>query len=135
MNKNFCRNASGAILVADINEIGSIEDAANWKVEIENIVAQNDSPIPMVLAVNKFDLVADKESRGLPLEKHQTKEWVDEFAAQHEFIAGYRVSAKDDVNVSAVFSALVRQMLIKEIQLQAQEEAQQNDRVRLDSVA
>lgn len=47
---------------------------------MEEIVALNDSPIPMVLAVNKFDTVADKEARGLPLENHQTKDWVEEFA-------------------------------------------------------
>ena len=80
MNKYFCMNASGAILVGDINDIDSIEATAKWKEQVEEIVALNDSPIPMVLAVNKFDTVADKEARGLPLENHQTKEWVDEFA-------------------------------------------------------
>lgn len=67
-------------MVGDINDIDSIESTAKWKEQVEEIVALNDSPIPMVLAVNKFDTVADKEARGLPLENHQTKEWVDEFA-------------------------------------------------------
>ena len=31
MNKSFCRNASGAILVGDINDIDSIEATAKWK--------------------------------------------------------------------------------------------------------
>jgi small GTP-binding protein len=123
MNKSFCRNASGAILVGDINDIDSIEATAKWKEQVEEIVAVNDSPIPMVLAVNKFDTVADKEARGLPLENHQTKEWVDEFASSNNFIGGHRVSAKDDLNVSSIFSMLVRQMLIKEIsENQAQDE-------------
>ena len=60
MNKSFCRNASGAILVGDITDIDSIEATAKWKEEVENIVSLSDSPIPMVLALNKYDLLTDK---------------------------------------------------------------------------
>jgi GTPase SAR1 family protein len=69
MNKSFCRNASGAILVGDINDIDSIEATAKWKEQVEEIVALNDSPIPMVLAINKCDMIAAKEEKGLPIEK------------------------------------------------------------------
>ena len=140
MNKSFCRNASGAILVGDINEIDSIEATAKWKNQVEEIVAQNDSPIPMVLAVNKVDTIADKEARGLPIENHQSKEWVDDFALSNNFIGALRVSAKDDTNIANLFSMLVRQMLIKEIteqqesQNEEQEGAANNDRIRLGSI-
>ena len=63
MNKSFCRNASGAILVGDITDIDSIEATAKWKEEVENIVSLSDSPIPMVLALNKYDLLTDKENK------------------------------------------------------------------------
>lgn len=71
MNKSFCRNASGAILVGDITDIDSIEATAKWKEEVENIVSLSDSPIPMVLALNKYDLLTDKENKG-QIERHQT---------------------------------------------------------------
>ena len=31
INKLFCKNASGALVVADITDQESIENAANWK--------------------------------------------------------------------------------------------------------
>jgi len=70
VNRSFCRNASGAILVADITEPQSIEACAEWKTQVEDIVAVNASPIPMILAVNKVDLADEKEARGEPLEDH-----------------------------------------------------------------
>lgn len=59
INRSFCRNASGAILVGDITDPASIEATAEWKQQVEEIVAVNDSPIPMILALNKVDLIED----------------------------------------------------------------------------
>lgn len=38
-----------------------------------------------------------------------------EFAVQHGFFESYRVSAKEDINVSAAFSTLTREMIIAAI--------------------
>jgi small GTP-binding protein len=35
INRSFCRNASGAILVSDITDAKSLEDAASWKEEVD----------------------------------------------------------------------------------------------------
>ena len=111
LNRRFCRDASGVIMVADITNEASIEDTARWKQEVDEIVSSNDSPIPIVLCLNKFDLITEgKESSEL-----QTQEGIQKFADQNSFIAAYRVSAKEDINVSTAFSTLVREMLIKEI--------------------
>lgn len=115
INRSFCRNASGAILVGDLTEPGTIESTAEWKRQVEEIVAVNDSPIPMILALNKLDLVDEKEANGEPLEDFQKQENLDEFALESGFIGAVRVSAKNDTNIAQVFSQLVRQMLIKEI--------------------
>ena len=80
LNKQFCRHASGAILVGDICDMESIESTATWKDQVEEIVAMNDSPIPMILALNKVDLVEEKQARGIELEEFQTQEWLDSFA-------------------------------------------------------
>jgi predicted Zn-dependent peptidase len=53
INRSFCRNASGAILVGDITDASTIEATAEWKEQVEEIIAAHDSPIPMILAVNK----------------------------------------------------------------------------------
>ena len=57
INRSFCRNASGAILVGDITDAASIEATAEWKTQVEEIVAVNATPIPMILALNKYDLI------------------------------------------------------------------------------
>jgi len=69
INRSFCRNASGAILVGDITDENSILATAEWKEQVEEIIAAHDSPIPMILAVNKVDLCEEKEARGLELEQ------------------------------------------------------------------
>lgn len=69
INRSFCRNASGAILVGDITDQASIEATAEWKEQVEEIISAHDSPIPMILAVNKADLCREKEERGLELEE------------------------------------------------------------------
>jgi hypothetical protein len=35
INRNFCRNASGAILVSDIMDNQTLEDAMMWKEEVD----------------------------------------------------------------------------------------------------
>ena len=70
INRSFCRNASGALLVSDITDMCSLEDAGRWKEQVDQVVAMHGEPIPMVLAVNKVDLVLDKEERG-EMEKYQ----------------------------------------------------------------
>lgn len=57
INRSFCRNAAGAILAADITDGKSLDDLARWKQEVDDIVASSGTPIPMVLVVNKYDLV------------------------------------------------------------------------------
>jgi len=56
LNRNFCREAQGVIMVADINNLQSIEDTAQWKQEVDEILSVNGRPIPIVLCVNKVDL-------------------------------------------------------------------------------
>ena len=40
INKLFCKGAAGAIVVADITDILSIENTANWKRQVNDHVAQ-----------------------------------------------------------------------------------------------
>ena len=64
INRSFCRNASGAILVGSLTDPGSIEQTAEWKQQVEEVVAVNDTNIPMILALNKLDLIDEKEKKG-----------------------------------------------------------------------
>lgn len=57
LNRNFCREAQGVIMVADIENLQSIEDTAQWKQEVDEIVSVNGQPIPIVLCANKVDAI------------------------------------------------------------------------------
>ena len=72
INRSFCRNASGAILAADITDSKSLSDLARWKQEVDDIVATSGTPIPMVLVLNKYDLVSSYEEQGEEFEEFQT---------------------------------------------------------------
>ena len=65
LNRNFCREAQGVIMVADIANIQSIEDTAQWKQEVDEIVSVNGAPIPIVLCVNKVDKLEDMDETSL----------------------------------------------------------------------
>ena len=41
LNRNFCREAQGVIMVADIGNLQTIEDTAEWKSEVDEIVVVN----------------------------------------------------------------------------------------------
>lgn len=115
INKLFCRNAVGALVVADISNRESIEATLSWKEQVDTHVAlKNGEPIPMILIVNKYDLVSDVEEEKL--EEHMTQAFLDEFAEQNGFVAALRVSAKTGHNVVQSFSQLVRKIFEKEVQ-------------------
>jgi GTPase SAR1 family protein len=66
----------------------------------------------MVLASNKLDLLSGDEEE---LYEYQQQEFLDRFAKEHGFIESIRCSAKEDIEIAQLFSALTREMLIKEI--------------------
>ena len=120
LNRNFCREAQGVIMVADIGNMQSIEDTAQWKQEVDEIVVVNGNPIPIVLCLNKVDTIEGiDESQLDPL---QTEEGMREFAQENGFFDSYRVSAREDINISTAFSTLTREMIISVINNQHEEE-------------
>lgn len=56
-------------MVGDITDADSIEATSKWKGQVEEIVAQADSPIPMVLALNKVDLIEEAIERQENIEE------------------------------------------------------------------
>lgn len=113
LNRNFCREAQGVIMVADIKSPQSVDDTAQWKQEVDEILSVNGRPIPIVLCLNKVDMIDTVDESNL--EYRQTENGIKEFANTHGFFESYRVSAKEDINVSHAFSTLTREMIIAEI--------------------
>ena len=124
LNRNFCREAQGVIMVADITNLQSIDDTAQWKQEVDDILSAQGAPIPIVLCVNKVDRIENIDEANL--DYLQTEDGIREFAQQHEFFETYRTSAKEDINISTAFSVLTREMIIAAI-AKSQEEEQKTD--------
>ena len=125
INKLFCKGASGALVCADITDQLTIESAANWKKQIEeNLTIHNnngddedseESTIPMLLVLNKYDLVEELVESGHEMEDFMTFQSLQAFAEEHGFIGAVCTSAKTGVGITEAVSALVRQILIKEL--------------------
>ena len=76
----------------------------------------------MLLVSNKYDLVEGIENEGKTLEPYMTQDYLDDFAAQHNFIGAIRGSAKTGFNISIAFSQLVREIFKREVQGSVQNE-------------
>ena len=62
LNNIFCRGAHGAICIADITNRKSLDDCVEWKNQLDKCVQlKNGDPLPMLLVINKTDLVGDVE--------------------------------------------------------------------------
>ena len=75
-----------------------------------------DKGIPMLLVLNKYDLVEELVDSNHELEEFMTFDYLQKFAEDYGFIGAVCTSAKSGVGVTQAVSALVRQILIRELQ-------------------
>ncbi len=119
INKLYCRDAVGAIVVCDISDKKTMDATLEWKEQLDQVVQlKSGLPLPMILAVNKSDLVADIEEEKL--EEHMKIDYINQFAQENDFVAAMRVSAKTGENVAILFSKLVREILLKEFRFDSE---------------
>ena len=69
----------------------------------------------MLLVLNKYDLVEDMVNEGYELEEYMTFDYLKNFAEENGFIGAVCTSAKTNVGVTEAFSALVRNILLREL--------------------
>jgi small GTP-binding protein len=111
ISKLFCRDAAGALVVTDINDPKTLENAVTWKEQVDAHLENDGENIPMVLAVNKYDTVEQKEIEGQILDETTTQAYLEDFASGNGFSGVFRTSAKKGLNVTNAFSLLVREIL------------------------
>ena len=71
----------------------------------------------MLLVLNKHDLVEDLMQSGHQLEEYMTFEYLQKFAEDNGFIGAICTSAKKGIGVTEAVAALVRQILIDDMEL------------------
>ena len=73
--------------------------------------------IPMLLVLNKHDLVEELIESNHDVEDFMTFEYLQKFAEENGFIGAICTSAKKGVGVTEAVAALVRQILIDDMEL------------------
>jgi small GTP-binding protein len=104
ISKLYCRDANGALVICDVTNPVTIERAIEWKHQIDEIVRRPDgSAIPIILCVNKYDIVMGTASAPTQAE-------FDILASRHEFIAAYFTSAKTSYNATEALTHLAKEI-------------------------
>lgn len=97
----FARDSNGVIVVCEVNNKQSKEDALKWKEAVIN--SNQDDDLCMILLENKSDLVAEGDTFGV--------EEIENYATENGFLKGYRTSAKTGFNVETAVMYLLQRIV------------------------
>ena len=103
MSRLYCRDADGAMVVADLTRETTIFQAWKWKSQVDEYVRSSSGlPIPMLLCLNKSDLVSLPPS---VLSQYETE------AVSHHFLRSIATSAKTGSRTNEALRSLLRSIL------------------------
>ena len=88
----FYRGAAAVIYVFDLSRRSSFSNLPNWKIEVEKVIGQKSS----IIVGNKLDLANDNHREIGTQDGESLK-------AEMNALSYYETSAKDGVNVEAIF--------------------------------
>lgn len=110
MSRVYFQNAHSAIFVFDILRPTTFDAIKLWKQEIDETVLTSDNkPIPGLLLGNKIDL--SNEGKWF-----KTKEEMDEYVKENNFIGFYETSARDAINIEDAMQSLVKYIIDNNIE-------------------
>lgn len=110
ITKIFCRDAHGALIMADCTDKNSLLETVKWKNSIdENTKFVDGSELPIILIENKIDLLS-KENID------DSEEEIKEFSDKNNFLNVFRTSAKTGINVHKSMELLI-QTIVKKLNL------------------
>eukprot|EP01012_Entosiphon_sulcatum_P048725 TRINITY_DN6724_c0_g2_i1.p1 TRINITY_DN6724_c0_g2~~TRINITY_DN6724_c0_g2_i1.p1 ORF type:complete len:219 (-),score=55.82 TRINITY_DN6724_c0_g2_i1:317-946(-) len=122
MTRVYYQAAVGALVVYDVTRQETFDAVIKWKQDIDNKVFLPDgSNIPCVLLANKADL---------PAVPRRTKEELDAFCQQHNFVGWFETSSKENLNIEKSFKHLVEKILENDRRLQADDPTPSPDTIK-----
>lgn len=72
-------------MVTDIMHENTLQNALDWKSQVdEYVTSKSGEGIPMVMAVNKYDLVKDYETDGKELDHYMQHDYLGKFLGMLE---------------------------------------------------
>lgn len=104
MTRVYYREAVGALVVFDMTRLSTFQAVLKWKGDLDSKVALNNGrSVPAVLLANKSD------QRRLGLCPKLPK--LENFSRDYGFVDWYETSAKDNTNIDAAITCLVRSIM------------------------
>lgn len=104
ISRLYCRDSHGAIVVTDATKAENIQRAIEWKTMVDDQTRLPDGrKIPMVLCLNKTDLVEDS--------KKLSDDELQSLANQKGFISIHYTSNKTGENVSLALDTLIKELI------------------------
>jgi len=116
MTRVYYKEAVGAFVVFDVTRQATFDAVAQWKADIDAKVTwgPENSPIPVVLLVNKCDLGRENFVK--------TEAELNDYCKQHGFIGWYETSAKENKGIDVAAKALVEYILSHDKRRPAEED-------------
>ena len=104
----FYKGAKALIYVYDLTRISSFSNLLNWKKEAEKVIGLT----PSILVGNKSDLLR-------PEEKRAKEEDITQLMGKLDTDAYFETSAKEGINVEAIFEEITKKILTKSAEINA----------------
>lgn len=104
MTRVYYREAVGALVVFDMTRLSTFHAVLKWKGDLDSKVAlSNGCPVPAVLLANKSDQRRHGLCPKLPKLEH--------FSQEYGFVGWFETSAKDNTNIDAAVTCLVKHIV------------------------
>lgn len=100
LHKGYTGEAHAGILVFDLSRIKTFFELEKW----EQFIRQDDEEIPIILVGNKYDLVENGETEGIPQEE------IEKLMEKKDYFAYYNTSCKTGKNIDSVFERLTEKL-------------------------
>jgi len=102
MTKLYYRGAVGAVLVYDLTDPSSFEEAEHWRADLVEKVGR----IPMLLIGNKRDMVSNSGSFPVPIAQAEA------YAKKNSFFAFEAVSARQNDNIVPAMNNFLERVML-----------------------
>ncbi|KAK8897685.1 rab32, member RAS oncoprotein [Tritrichomonas musculus] len=118
----FLKESYAAFIVFDVTRPKSLDVAVQWKEEIDKFVCTNKKkPIPVVLIANKIDLIENNLF-------FVTKEQIENFVSENNFVAYFRTSCRFRANVREAVNFQIKYILTNDIKPLETDASQNNEK-------
>ncbi|XP_069800546.1 ras-related protein Rab-7L1 [Dendropsophus ebraccatus] len=102
MTRLYYKQASACIIMFDLTNADSFRSCHMWKTDLDNkVTLPNGEPVPCILLANKCDLSPWAV----------TKEQIDKFSKENNFIGWTETSVKENKNISESMRVLIERIM------------------------